>query len=376
MTTIRAMRASGRFRRDFLVKVEESTRAQLTASAAQQWLGLRLQFLGATLVGGAGILAALTSAHETNPSFVGLAISYALSITSLLGGVLNALAETEQELIAVERVSQYCELEGETNATGSIDPPFGWPCQGVVSFDNVVMKYRDHLPPALKRVSFETSSFERVGIVGRTGAGKTSIVASIMRVAPLSIGKIVIDCVDVATLPISVLRERIALVPQEPFLFGGTVRDNLDPRRRHFDSEIWKAISLCLAAPLVHGLGGLSGYIAPGGINVSAGERQLLSLARAMLKNSKVVCIDEGTANLNAASEIAIRSVLRTAFRSSTVIFIAHRLSGLQNTDRIFVMDGGEIVESGSPNTLQSDVNSRFYGMVQEQTQSDPTYGS
>uniref|UniRef100_A0A1B0CZD8 ABC-type xenobiotic transporter n=1 Tax=Phlebotomus papatasi TaxID=29031 RepID=A0A1B0CZD8_PHLPP len=358
------------------LQVEESTRAQLTASAAQQWLGLRLQFLGATLVGGAGILAALTSAHETNPSFVGLAISYALSITSLLGGVLNALAETEQELIAVERVSQYCELEGETNASGSIDPPFGWPCQGVVSFDNVVMKYRDHLPPALKRVSFETSSFERVGIVGRTGAGKTSIVASVMRVAPLSIGKIVIDCVDVATLPISVLRERIALVPQEPFLFGGTVRDNLDPRRRHFDSEIWKAISLCLAAPLVHGLGGLSGYIAPGGSNVSAGERQLLSLARAMLKNSKVVCIDEGTANLNAASEIAIRSVLRTAFRSSTVIFIAHRLSGLQNTDRIFVMDGGEIVESGSPNTLQSDVNSVFYGMVQEQTQSDPTYGS
>uniref|UniRef100_A0A1L8DUP1 ABC-type xenobiotic transporter n=1 Tax=Nyssomyia neivai TaxID=330878 RepID=A0A1L8DUP1_9DIPT len=374
MTTIWAMRASGRFRRDFLVKVEESTRAQLTACAAQQWLALRLQFLGATLVGGAGILAALTSAHETNPSFVGLAIAYALSITSLLGGVLNALAETEQELIAVERVGQYCELEEEVNADGSVDPPFGWPCQGVVCFDSVVMKYRDHLPPALKRVTFETSSFERVGIVGRTGAGKSSIIASIMRVAPLSLGKCVIDYVDVATLPLSVLRNRIALVPQEPFLFGGTVRDNLDPRRMHFDSEIWSAISACLAAPLVHGLGGLSGFIAPGGANVSAGERQLLSLARAMLKNSKVVCIDEGTANLNAASEIAIRSVLRTAFRSSTVIFIAHRLSGLQNTDRIFVMEGGEIVETGHPSNLQDDENSLFHAMVREQASSDATY--
>ncbi|XP_059617131.1 ATP-binding cassette sub-family C member 10 [Phlebotomus argentipes] len=374
MTTIRAMRASGRFRRDFLVKVEESTRAQLAASAAQQWLALRLQFLGATLVGGAGILAALTSTHETDPSFVGLAISYALSITSLLGGVLNALAETEQELIAVERVSQYCDLEGEVNASGGVDPPFGWPCQGVVSFDNVVMKYRDHLPPSLNRVSFETSAFERLGIVGRTGAGKTSIVAGIMRVAPLALGKIVIDCVDVATLPVKELRRRIALVPQEPFLFGGTVRDNLDPRREHFESEIWSAISACLAAPLVHGLGGLGGFISPGGANVSAGERQLLSLARAMLKKSKVVCIDEGTANLNAASEIAIRSVLRTAFRSSTVIFIAHRLSGLQNTERIFVMDGGEIVESGPPSSLQADRNSLFHGMLQEQALSDPTY--
>uniref|UniRef100_A0A7G3AAP6 ABC-type xenobiotic transporter n=1 Tax=Lutzomyia longipalpis TaxID=7200 RepID=A0A7G3AAP6_LUTLO len=374
MTTIRAMRASGRFRRDFLVKVEESTRAQLTACAAQQWLALRLQFLGAALVGGAGILAALTSAHETNPSFVGLAISYALTITSLLGGVLNALAETEQELIAVERVSQYCELEGEVNANGSIDPPFGWPCQGVVCFDNAVMKYRDHLPPALKRVSFETSSFETVGIVGRTGAGKSSIIASLMRVAPLTLGKVVIDYVDISTLPLSVLRNRIAVVPQEPFLFGGTVRDNLDPRRVHFDSEIWSAISACLAAPLVHGLGGLRGFIAPGGTNVSAGERQLLSLARALLKNSKVVCIDEGTANLNAASEIAIRSVLRTAFRSSTVIYIAHRLSGLQNTDRIFVMDGGEIVESGQPRILQADENSLFHAMVQEQVLSDSTY--
>ncbi|GAB0098378.1 multidrug resistance-associated protein 7 [Sergentomyia squamirostris] len=373
MATIRAMRASGRFRRDFLVKVEESTRAQLAASAAQQWLALRLQFLGATLVGGAGILAALTSAHETSPSFVGLAISYALSITSLLSGVLNALAETEQELIAIERVNQYCHLEAEVNSEGCVDPPFAWPYQGVVCFDTVVMKYRDHLPLALKRVTFKTGSFTSVAIVGRTGAGKSSIIASIMRVAPISLGKVMVDFLDVSTLPLSILRNRIAIVPQEPFLFGGTVRENLDPWRQHFDSEIWSAITMCLAGHIVHSLGGLGGFIAPGGSNISAGERQLLCLARARLKNAKVVCIDEGTAHLNASTESAIRTVLRVAFRGSTVIFIAHKLTGLQDADHIYVMDNGEIVESGPPDTLMGDSTSLFYSMLQEQKHSDPT---
>lgn len=167
LTTIRAMRGSNRFRRDFSVKLEESIRAQLTSTAAQQWLGLRLQFLGAVLVGGAGLLAAVTSAHATNPSYVGLAISYALSITGLLGGVLNALAETEQEFVAVERVNQYCRLEKELNVDGNANPPFGWPCQGVVSFQNVFMSYRENLSPALCNINFTTEGFERVGIVGR-----------------------------------------------------------------------------------------------------------------------------------------------------------------------------------------------------------------
>ena len=142
LSTIRAMRAANRFRVDFLLKLEGSIRAQLTSAAAQQWLGLRLQMLGSLLIGGAGLLAAITSAHSTNPSLVGLAISYALSITGLLGGVLNALSETEQEMVAIERVNQYSCLEKERNASGSMDAPFGWPCQGVVAFSDVTMRYR------------------------------------------------------------------------------------------------------------------------------------------------------------------------------------------------------------------------------------------
>lgn len=142
LSIIRAMRAEGRFHRDFLFKLEESIRAQLTATAAQRWLGLRLKFLGAFLVGGAGFVAAVTSAHASNPELVGLAISYALSITGLLSGLLSALAETEQELVAVERIDKYCTLRTERNASGSTDPPIGWPCQGVISFEDVTLRYR------------------------------------------------------------------------------------------------------------------------------------------------------------------------------------------------------------------------------------------
>ena len=288
ITTIRAMRASVRFQQDFSVKLEESIKAQVTASAASCWLAIRLQLLGAIIVGGAGVLCAMTSAHTSNPGMVGLAISYALSISGLLSGVLNAFSETEQEMIAVERVKQYLNLPKETNADGSADAPFSWPHQGVIKFNEVQMRYRENLTPILKRISFVTSSYERLGVVGRTGAGKSSIMNALLRVSDSVEGEIIVDNVNINTLPLSVLRNRIAIVPQEPFLFSGTVRDNLDPRSLHLDSEIWNAITHCLTSPLVQSLGGLAGRVDEGGCNLSAGQRQLLCLTRALLKSAKV----------------------------------------------------------------------------------------
>lgn len=288
LTTIRAMRASRRFQQDFAIKLEQSIKAQLTSSAASCWLAIRLQFLGAIIVGGAGILTALTSAHTSAPGMVGLAISYALSISGLLSGVLNAFSETEQEMIAVERVGQYLKLPKESNVDGTADPPFSWPHQGVIKFKDVHMSYRENLVPALNGISFNTAAYERVGIVGRTGAGKSSIINALLRVSETTRGQIMIDNVDINTLPLNVLRNRVAIVPQEPFLFSGTVRDNLDPRSLHLDSEIWNAITHCLTSPLVQGLGGLSGKIESGGSNLSAGQKQLLCLTRALLKSAKV----------------------------------------------------------------------------------------
>lgn len=371
LTTIRAMRGANRFRSNFAVKLEESIRAQMTSSAAQQWLGLRLQLLGAVLVGGAGLLSAITSAHETNPSFVGLAISYALSITGLLSGLLNAVAETEQEFVAVERVNQYCNLKTEPNFDGTADVPFSWPCQGVVEFKDVFLKYRDNLSHALSGISFETISCETVGIVGRTGAGKSSILAGLLRVVPIDRGGIYIDSVNIATLPIYELRDRISVVPQEPFLFRGTIKENLDPRKDHTESELWTALKNCLSLELVQSLGGLNGRVENLGSNLSAGQKQLLCLTRALLKNSKVVCIDEGTANLDVESENKIQLILKSAFKTSTVLLIAHRLNGLQHANRIIVVNRGNIIEEGDPRTLANDTGSQFHSMLEEQLNRD-----
>lgn len=267
----------------------------------------------------------------------------------------------------MERVHGYSRLNPEVNAEGSRDPPFGWPFQGVVKFEDVSLKYRPYLHPSLKEITFQTSSCERIGIVGRTGAGKSSIMAALIRIAPLSTGYISIDTVDISTLPLNVLRSRISFVPQDSFLFSGTIRENLDPRNLHLDSHIWDAINRCLASPLVQSLGGLNGCLDTRGSNISAGQKQLLCLARALLRKSKIVIIDEGTSNLDSSSENAIHLIMRNAFESSTVLLIAHRLNGLQQIDRVFVVDNGQIVEEGQPQTLASDPDSRFYALLQEQ---------
>lgn len=369
ITTIRAMRASYRFQRDFEVKLEESIKSKLTSAAASQWLSLRIYLLGAFLVGGVSLLAAITSAHATSPGLVGLAISYALSITTVLGSVLTSFIETEQEMIAVERVHQYLKLEEEPGANGSVDPPFGWPTQGVINFKKVFLAYREHLEPVIQDITLKTEGFERVAIVGRTGAGKSSVLSALFRVAPILRGEITVDTVNIKNLSLKVLRDRIVIIPQEPFLFEGTVRENLDPRRKYMDSEVWNAITMCLATPLVQSLGGLDGLLERGGSNLSSGQRQILCLTRAILRNPRIVCIDEGTSNLDPESEAAIQIALKNAFKSSTVLYIAHRLKGLETMDRIFVMDNGSIVEQGTPNELIENEESIFSGMLRVQNE-------
>lgn len=391
LTTIRAMRASARFSADFLVMLENSARTQLTSSAAQCWLSIRLQLLGSVLIGGCSVVAALTGAHVTNAGYVGLAISYALSITSLLSGVLNAVAETELELVAVERVNEYCQLKGEEGdeeshregegVLGVVEErmtttPYGWPCQGVIKFDKVSLHYGrgegggGETGNSLKSVSFETEACEKVGIVGRTGAGKTSILSALLRTHAIERGgSITIDSVPLASVRLAELRDRIAYVAQDPFLFRGTVRENLDPLNHYYESHIWNGLTKCLTSPLILSLGGLNGRIEMRGENLSTGQKQLLCLTRAFLKKAKVLCIDEGTAHLDRDSEAAIQNVLRTVFGNSTVVQIAHRLQNVRGMDRVLVMRDGVLVECDSPAVLEGDKGSLFSQMLREQTE-------
>lgn len=214
---------------------------------------------------------------------MGLAITYALSVTSLLSGVINAFTETEREMIAVERINQYIEDVIPETSDYIMDPPFGWPSQGVITFDNVVLRYREHVAPSLKGVTFETRPAEKIGVVGRTGAGKSSLLTALFRLVEVSTGSVRVDSVNVAHVSLPALRSRLWYIPQDPFLFSGTVRENLDPLGEFRDYEICAA----LGSVKMHQMA-LEAEVASGGSNLSAGERQILCLARAFLHNAKV----------------------------------------------------------------------------------------
>ncbi|CAH0561097.1 unnamed protein product [Brassicogethes aeneus] len=367
LTTIRAMRASGRFRRENEDKIEANLKAQFASQCAARWLGLRLQFIGVAIVAGVSFIAVIQHQYDfADPGMVGLAISYALSVTGQLGGVVNAFTETEKEMIAVERVNQYIKEVPSESTELDRHPPFGWPSQGVIVFRDVVLRYRDHLVPSLKQISFEARPCEKIGIVGRTGAGKSSILAALFRLTELSSGMITIDTVNISKLALSGLRSRLFCIPQDPFLFSATIRENLDPLKEFRDAEIWASLIKVNLMAVIQKMGGLDQMIEGAGENLSVGQKQLICLARAVLHNAKILCIDEATASIDIETDRQIQHTLRSAFRKSTVLTIAHRIETILDSDRILVLDDGKIVEFDTPDNLMSTPSSIFSRLIDQ----------
>ncbi|GAQ86722.1 ABC transporter C family [Klebsormidium nitens] len=311
------------------------------------------------LRGARGML--LTSAGSAG--LVGLGLSYALPIVELLNGLLATFTETEKEMVAVERVQQYLDLEPESKIPTAPPPP-KWPNSGHVDFDDVTLVYRKGLPPALRNLSFSIRGGEKVGIAGRTGAGKSSILVALFRLAELSGGHICVDGVDVAGLRLADLRARLSVIPQSPFLFEGTVRENLDPFGLSSDPRLWDVLRSCHVAAAVSQLGGLDARVAEGGATLSLGQRQLLCLARALLRRSVILCLDECTANVDPATSALIEATIQTECAHMTVITIAHRISSILGADRILIMDKGQLAEEGSPAVLQAEQNSLLSAIV------------
>ncbi|KAK8730961.1 hypothetical protein OTU49_007721 [Cherax quadricarinatus] len=368
LPVIRAMRAVHRFsvRADNLLEV--SQRAQFDIQIASQWLNLRLQLIGLSMLAGVSVLALLQhNFGVVDASLVGLVISYALTVSSFLNNVVGSLTETERELVSVERVHQYLKGTEPERREGTILPPLGWPSHGLIRFHNVYLRYQSHNPYALKKVNFEIGTSEKVGIIGRTGAGKSSIFVALFRLVELSRGHIFVDNVDISKLSLKKLRSIMAIVTQDSFLFSGTVRENLDPCGDSLDTQIWHAIQLCHLTTLVQNMGGLEARIEEAGRAMSSGERQLFCLARALLCRTKIVCIDEGTSQLDNETDEQIQQTIRSAFRNKTVLIIAHRVHTVRDCDTILVMSDGEIVECGPPTELLSDRSSMFYSIVQSQ---------
>nr|AIN44105.1 multidrug resistance-associated protein 5-like protein [Laodelphax striatellus] len=364
LVTIRAFRASSRFWRHNELCLESNQKVQLASHIANQWLNLRLQLIGVAMVTSVSVLSIFQHAYNiANPGLLGLALSYVLGVTGQLGGVVYAFAETEREMVSVERVDQaLCEIRPERFAA-KLAPPYAWPGQGVIIFNNVYLRYRQCLQPSLKGISFSTRPAERIGIVGRTGAGKSSLLASLFRLVELSSGQIVIDTVDIAMIGLRQLRSRLAVIPQDVFVWGSTLRENVDPGGLFPDADVWRALERCHLAAVVRAQGGLRIPLVPDK-TFSNGQAQLLCLARALLKNAKILCIDEATASVDEETDRKIQETIRTSFRQCTVLTIAHRISTIMNSDRVLVMGDGEVLEFDTPETLLETKTSHFCKLV------------
>lgn len=367
-STIRAFKTEDFFLARFAENLTLYQRTSYSEIVASLWLSLRMQLLAALIVSFVAAMAVIGSHVHLpilfgSPGLVGLALSYAVPIVSLLGSFLTSFTETEKEMVSIERVLQYVDIpQEELHGTKLLDPD--WPFRGQIEFINVTLKYMPSLPAALHDLTFIVVGGTQVGVVGRTGAGKSSILNALFCLYPICGGCIMVDGINIADVSLRDLRAHFSVVPQIPFLFEGSLRDNLDPFRGSDDLKIWNALAKCHVEDEVKAMGGLDIQVKESGTSFSVGQCQLLCLARAFLKSSKVLCLDECTANVDTQTASKLQNAISTECRGMTVITIAHRISTVLDMDNILILDQGSLVEQGNPQVLLQDNISRFSSFV------------
>ncbi|KAJ6893990.1 ABC transporter C family member 2-like isoform X1 [Populus alba x Populus x berolinensis] len=371
LSTIRAYKAYDRMARINGKSMDNNVRYTLVNMGANRWLAIRLETLGGIMIWFTATFAVMQNGRADNQqafaSTMGLLLSYALNITSLLTAVLRLASLAENSLNSVERVGTYIELPSEAPLViESNRPPPGWPSSGAIKFEDVVLRYRPELPPVLHGLSFTIFPSDKVGIVGRTGAGKSSMLNALFRIVELERGRILIDDCDIAKFGLMDLRKVLGIIPQSPVLFSGTVRFNLDPFSEHNDADLWEALERAHLKDVIRRNSlGLDSEVTEAGDNFSVGQRQLLSLARALLRRSKILVLDEATAAVDVRTDALIQKTIREEFRSCTMLIIAHRLNTIIDCDRVILLDSGRVLEYDTPEELLSKEDSAFSKMVQ-----------
>ncbi|KAL4151109.1 hypothetical protein PRNP1_010495 [Phytophthora ramorum] len=331
------------------------------------WFQLRMELIGCGVV--MAVVSCLVYLHDfLSPGLVGVAFTYALSIDSRLARIVRIWSWLEIEMVSPERIMTYASIPPEGSQRPLvIQPDASWPRSSTLQFQDVVFNYKQGGEPVLKGLSFNIHNNEKIGIVGRTGAGKSSLTMALFRINELVSGRILIDGVDIATMPLRTLRSSLSIIPQSPVLFKGTLRAYMDPFDEFTDAEIWSALEKVDMKAQVSALEGQLTYeLSENGENFSVGERQMLCMARALLTRSRIVVMDEATASIDHATEKKLQRMINEDFRDATVLTIAHRLGTVLDSDRIMVLSDGRVVEFDSPRELVKDGSGVFYELAKE----------
>ncbi|POM63835.1 Multidrug resistance-associated protein ABC Superfamily [Phytophthora palmivora] len=345
--------------------VDDNTSFYFTYWAAGRWLAIRLDWLSVLVIFVVTIYL-VTSKGDTDSVVAGISLTYSLMLTSMIQWVVRAVDLTDNAMTSVERLLHFRNIPVEKDSADCI-PINGsvWPVQGAIRFANLCLRYRPDLPLVLRGVNMEIQPGEKVGICGRTGAGKSSLMIALFRICDFDSGSIIIDDIDIQRVKLHDLRRGLAIIPQDPVLYSGTLRDNLDPFGDYTDEAIWSVLQQVHLATTVTKWGtGLSFIVSERGDNLSVGQRQLLCIGRALLKDSRIVVLDEATANVDTATDRLIQATIQETFADKTVLIIAHRINTILHCNKIAVMNAGQVAEFGEPSTLLQQPDSIFASLA------------
>ncbi|OQR93036.1 multidrug resistance-associated protein 1 [Achlya hypogyna] len=355
-----------RFERRHQANVDANNQVLFAGDLAGQWFAFRIQLISASML----LVTTFSLVYlrgVLSPGLIGLVFNYALQITANLEGMVSIWSGLEMAMVAPERVAEYTNVEPEAPRLISGAVAKTWPTTGSLKFDNVSFRYKPTDPLVLKELNFEIRSGEKIGIVGRTGAGKSSLTMALFRINEVASGAMYMDGVDTKSVGLKTLRESMAIIPQNPILFKGTLRNYLDPFDDYSDEQLWDALTkVRMHARVSAEELKLESAIEENGENYSVGERQMLCMARALLRQSKIVVMDEATAAIDHETDQNLQRVIRDEFAASTVLTIAHRLDTVLDSDRVMVFDQGRCVQCDTPQNLIDAGDGIFFELCNE----------
>ncbi|KAL1539627.1 Multidrug resistance-associated protein 5, variant 3 [Salvia divinorum] len=366
--TIRGFGQEKRFMKRNLYLLDCFARPFFCSVAAIEWLCLRMELLSTFVFAFCVVLLVSLPAGSIDPSMAGLAVTYGLNMNNRLSRWILSFCKLENKIISIERIHQYCHIPSEAPAViEDSRPPSSWPENGTIELIDLKIRYKESLPVVLHGVSCIFPGGKKIGIVGRTGSGKSTMIQALFRLIEPEGGRIIIDNIDISTIGLHDLRNRLSIIPQDPTLFEGTIRDNLDPLAEHPDQDIWQALDKSQLGDVVRQKEQkLDTPVLENGDNWSVGQRQLVSLGRALLKQARILVLDEATASVDSATDNLIQKIIRSEFKDCTVCTIAHRIPTVIDSDMVLVLSDGRVAEYDTPARLLEDKSSMFLKLVSE----------